>query len=100
MGVFLVDRIRIAWLTALAAALAFLVAAKNGSLAKVSYATAHASAGAQLPLQQESSKVMATSERSSRKFVEYDAAKGSYAIVGSGENMWSANDDSNLHGRK
>ena len=94
MGVFLVDRIRIAWLTALAAALAFLVAAKNGSLAKVSYATAHASAGAQAATAAgifegygDVGKVLHESS------VEYDAAKGSYAIVGSGENMWSANDD-------
>ena len=94
MGVFLVDRIRIAWLTALAAALAFLVAAKNGSLANVSYATAHASAGAQAAtaagiFEGHGDVGKALHEGS----VEYDAAKGSYAIVGSGENMWSANDD-------
>ncbi len=87
------DRIRIAWLTALAAALAFLVAAKNGSLANVSYPTAHASAGAQAATAAgifeghgDVGKVLHEGS------VEYDAAKGSYAIVGSGENMWSAND--------
>src|SRR6266481_1769305 len=93
MEVFLVYRIRIASLTALAAALAFLVAAKNGSLANVSYATAHASAGPQAATAAgifeghgDVGKVLHEGS------VEYDAAKGSYAIVGSGENMWSAND--------
>ena len=88
------DRIRIAWLTALAAALAFLVAAKNGSLANVSYATAHASAGAQAAtaagIFEGHGDVGRVLHEGS---VEYDATKGSYAIVGSGENMWSANDD-------
>ena len=75
------DRKKTTWLTALAAALALVGAAKNSARAEHSPTgtgpfEGHGDVG----------KVLHAGS------VEYDAAKRSYTIAGSGENMWSTAD--------
>src|SRR6266699_2578587 len=81
MGGFTVDRKKTTWLTALAAALALVGAAKNSARAE------HSPTGTG-PFEGNGDvgKVLHAGS------VEYDAAKRSYTIAGSGENMWFASD--------
>src|SRR6266705_4123132 len=93
MEEFIVDGKKIVWLTALATALAFMAAAKNGALAKLSGASTLANTGT------EAATVAGIFEGHGdigtvlhEGSVEYDSAKRSYTIAGSGENMWFGND--------
>src|SRR5258708_6931980 len=81
MKEFTVDRKKIVWVTALGGALALVCAAKDGTSPEhpptgASIFEGHGDAGAVLH----------------PGSVEYDAAKRSYTIAGSGENMWSDSD--------
>ncbi len=93
MEEFIVHRKKSVLLTALAAAVAFIGAAKNGSLPRVSGANTNASTGAEAGtaagIFEGHGDVGTVLHEGS---VEYDAAKRSYAIAGSGENMWFASD--------
>src|SRR6266571_3125433 len=85
MEEFIVDGKKIVWLTALATALAFMAAAKNGARAQQSGATTVAPVG----IFESHGDVGTVLHEGS---VEYDSAKRSYTIAGSGENMWFGND--------
>src|SRR5438132_11876826 len=90
---FLVQRKKTVQFTALGVALAFMVAAKNGSLAEMSGANALTSTGTEAAIAAgifEGHGDIGTVLHPGS--VEYDAAKRSYTIAGSGENMWSASD--------
>jgi TolB protein len=76
-----VDRQKIVLLAALASVFALLCAAKDGTSAEHSRAAASIFEG-----QGDVGKVLHAGS------VEYDAAKRSYTIAGSGENMWFASD--------
>src|SRR6266436_1456486 len=81
MKEFTVDRKKIVWVTALGGALALVCAAKDGTSPEhpptgASIFEGHGDVGAVLHAGS----------------VEYDAAKRSYTISGSGENMWFARD--------
>ena len=78
---FTVDRKKATWLTVLAAALALLGAAKNSARAE------HSPTGTD-PFEGHGDVGNVLHAGS----VEYDAAKRSYTIAGSGENMWFASD--------
>jgi len=93
MEEFIVDGKKIVWLTALATALAFMAAAKNGALAQLSGASTLANTGT------EAATVAGIFEGHGdigtvlhEGSVEYNSAKRSYTIAGSGENMWFGND--------
>ena len=75
------DRKKIVWLTALAGVLALACAARNGARAENSPTGAGIFEG-----RGDVGKVLHAGS------VEYDAAKRSYTIAGSGENMWLASD--------
>src|SRR3989475_8793020 len=81
MKEFTVDRKKIVWVTALGGALALVCAAKDGTSPE------HPPTGASIF---ESHGDVGTVLHPGS--VEYDAAKGSYTIAGSGENMWFASD--------
>src|SRR5437899_3906868 len=86
MEEFIVHRKKSVLLTALAAAVAFIGAAKNSSLPRVSGANTNASTGAEAGtaagIFEGHGDVGTVLHEGS---VEYDAAKRSYAIAGSGE---------------
>src|SRR5260370_30305989 len=85
MKEFTVDRKKIVGLTALTFAAVAAFTPGNGARAQQSGATAAAPVG----IFESHSDVGTVLHEGS---VEYDAAKGSYTIAGSGENMWSAHD--------
>src|SRR2546427_4820508 len=85
MGDFTVNRKKIVCLTARAFALLLVFAAGSGARAQQPGATAAAPAG----IFESHGDVGTVLHPGS---VEYDAAKGSYTIAGSGENMWFASD--------
>jgi TolB protein len=85
MGGFAVHGKKIASLTALAFALVLVFEAKNGARAEQSAAPASASVG----LFESHGDVGTVLHAGS---VEYDAAKRSYTLAGSGENMWLGSD--------
>ncbi len=93
MEEFLVNRKKTISLTALAAALVLTAAVKNGALAEPSRANTHASTGTEAAtaagIFESHGDVGAVLHPGS---LEYDAAKRSYTIAGSGENMWFASD--------
>src|SRR6266699_3923863 len=93
MEEFLVNRKKTISLTALAAALVLTAAVKNGALAEPTRANTHASTGTKAAtaagIFDSHGDVGAVLHPGS---LEYDAAKRSYAIAGSGENMWFASD--------
>ncbi len=97
MEEFTVDRKKIVWLTALAGALALVCAARNGanvdqlSVVTTTWAATMAApeAGTAVGIFEGHGDVGAVLHAGS---VELDAAKGSYTIAGSGENMWLASD--------
>src|SRR6266481_2297266 len=81
MKEFTVDRKKIVWLTALGGALALVFAAKDGTSPE------HPPTGASIfEGHGDVGNVLHAGS------VEYDAAKRSYTIAGSGENMWFASD--------
>ena len=87
------DRKRIVWLTALAAPLAFIVSARNGATATLSGANALATTGSEAAAAAgifEGHGDIGTVLHAGS--VEFDAAKRSYTIAGSGENMWLGSD--------
>src|SRR6266446_5659242 len=85
MGDFTVHRKKIASLTALAFALLLVFAAKNAARGQQTAAPTAAPAG----LFESHGDIGTVLHAGS---VEYDAAKRSYTIAGSGENMWSTKD--------
>src|SRR5712691_4710023 len=85
MGDFTVHRKKIASLTALAFALLLVFAARNAARGQQSAALTAAPAG----LFESHGDIGTVLHAGS---VEYDAAKRSYTIAGSGENMWFASD--------
>src|SRR5437899_3363533 len=85
MGDFTVNRKKILCLTARALALLCVFAARSGARAQQPGAPAAAPAG----IFESHGDVGTVLHPGS---VEYDAAKGSYTIAGSGENMWFASD--------
>src|SRR5713101_6936702 len=85
MGDFTMHRKKIASLTALAFALLLVFAAKNAARGQQSAAPTAAPAG----LFESHGDIGTVLHAGS---VEYDAAKRSYTIAGSGENMWFGND--------
>src|SRR2546427_8296707 len=85
MGDFTVNRKKIVCLTARAFALLLVFAAGSGARAQQPGATAAAPAG----IFESHGDVGTVLHPGS---VEYDAAKGSHTIAGSGENMWFASD--------
>src|SRR6202521_2432452 len=85
MEEFTVDRKKIVWLTALACAVVFASAAKNGAWAQQTVQSPTMPAG----LFENHGDIGTVLHAGS---VEYDAAKQSYTISGSGENMWFATD--------
>jgi Tol biopolymer transport system component len=97
MEEFTVDRKKIVWLTALAGALALVCAARNGanvdqlSVVTTTWAATMAApeAGTAVGIFEGHGDVGTVLHPGA---VEFDAAKGSYAIAGSGENMWLASD--------
>src|SRR5260370_2980610 len=97
MEEFTVDRKKIVWLTALAGAFALVCAARNGanvdqlSVVTTTWAATMAAPGASTAagIFEGHGDVGTVLHPGA---VEYDAAKGSYAIAGSGENMWLASD--------
>src|SRR5712664_1935459 len=97
MEEFTVDRKKIVWLPALAGVLALVYAARNGAgvdqfstMAVTRAATLAApEAGTAVGLFEGHGDVGTVLHAGS---VEFDAAKGSYTIAGSGENMWLASD--------
>src|SRR6266704_3864902 len=93
MEEFLVNRKKTISLTALAAALVLTAAVKNGALAEPSRANTHASTGTEAAttagIFEGHGDVGAVLHPGS---LEYDAAKRSYTIASSGENMWFASD--------
>src|SRR5260370_18469553 len=82
---FMVRRNRMIWMTALTFVAVLVLAAENGSRAQQPGATAGAPGG----VFESHSDVGAVLHPGS---VEYDAAKRSYTIAGSGENMWLGSD--------
>jgi TolB protein len=89
---FLMHRKKTVWFTPLAAALALMAAAKNGALAELSSANTSTRAGreaAAAGIFEGHGDVGTVLHEGS---MEYDTAKRSYTISGSGENMWFAND--------
>jgi len=82
---FIVDRKKMVWLTALAGTLALIVTANNGAWGEQS------STGAATPVGifEGHGDVGTVLHLGS---VEYDAAKQSYTMAGSGENMWFTGD--------
>src|SRR5712664_118394 len=82
---FPVDRMKNVWLMALACALVLGFAARNGAWPQSAKVTAETPIG----LFEGHGDVGAVLHAGS---VEYDAAKRSYTISGSGENMWFATD--------
>src|SRR5260370_12101382 len=82
---FIVRRNRMIWMTALTFVGVLVLAAESGSRAQQPGATAAAPVG----VFESHSDVGAVLHPGS---VEYDAAKRSYTIAGSGENMWSTKD--------
>jgi TolB protein len=82
---FNVDRKKMAWLTALVCAFVLVFTAKNGAQAQQSGAPAAAPVG-MFDVHGDIGTVLHAGS------VEYDAAKGSYTMAGSGENMWFTND--------
>src|SRR5258708_5556519 len=97
MEEFTVDRKKIVWLTALAVAFALVCGARDGaSEGQISTrpptaetAIAAAGAGAAAGIFEGHGDVGTVLHPGA---VEFDAAKGSYTIAGSGENMWLASD--------
>src|SRR5713101_6788679 len=85
MEVFIVHQKQFAWLTTLTFAAVVVFTAGNGARARQSGATAAAPVG----MFESHGDVGTVLHPGS---VEYDAAKQSYTIAGSGENMWLAND--------
>src|SRR5216684_4479511 len=85
MGDFTVHGKKVAWLTALALALLLVFAAKNVARGQQSAALTAAPMG----IFESHGDVGTVLHRGS---VEYDAAKRSYTIAGSGENMWLGSD--------
>ncbi len=85
MEEFTVDRKKIVWLTALACAVVFASAGRNGAWAQQTVQSATMPAG----LFENHGDIGTVLHAGS---VEYDAAKRSYTISGSGENMWFATD--------
>jgi hypothetical protein len=85
MGDFTVHKKKIAWLTALALALPLVFATRNATRGQQSAAPMAAPTG----LFESHGDIGTVLHAGS---VEYDAAKRSYTITGSGENMWSASD--------
>jgi len=79
-----VDRKKIVWLTALAFVLAFVFAARNSAWGQQTGA-----AGAPVGLFESRGDIGTVLHAGS---VEFDAAKGSYAMAASGENMWATKD--------
>src|SRR5437899_6384014 len=82
---FIVDRKQIVYLTALVFASVSILIAEDGARGQQSSAQAAAPAG----IFESHGDIGTVLHPGSAKF---DAAKGSYAIAGSGENMWSASD--------
>src|SRR5713226_2724121 len=97
MEEFTVDRKKIVWLTALAGALALVCAARDGanvdqlSVVTTTWAATMAApeAGTAVGIFEGHGDVGTVLHAGS---VEYDAAKGTYTIAGSGENMWFGKD--------
>src|SRR5260370_30782650 len=93
MEEFPMYRKKMLWLAALAAALALVAAAKNGALAKLSGTNTFASAGTEAAaatgIFEGHGDVGTVLHEGS---AEYDAARRSYTIAGSGENMWFGSD--------
>src|SRR5260370_4179789 len=97
MEEFTVDRKKIVWLTALAGAFALVCAARDGASEgqmstrppTAETAIAAAGAGAAAGIFEGHGDVGTVLHSGA---VEFDAAKGSYTIAGSGENMWLASD--------
>src|SRR6266446_7113872 len=93
MEEFSMYRKKMLWLPALAAALELVAAAKNGALAKLSGTNTFASAGTEAAaatgIFEGHGDVGTVLHEGS---AEYDAAKRSYTIAGSGENMWFGSD--------
>ncbi len=87
------EGMKISRLMALSCALVLAFAAKNGTWPQPADRTAETPGG----LFEGHGDVGAARHPGS---VEYDAAKRSYTIAGSGENMWFATDVFNLFGRK
>jgi TolB protein len=85
MEEFPVERKRIVWLAALTCACVVVFAAKNGTQAQQSSTPAAVAVG----VFESHGDIGTVSHAGS---VEYDAAKRSYTISGSGENMWFASD--------
>ncbi len=89
---FLVHRKKTVWLTALAAVLAFMAAAKNGAPAKLSGTntlTSGTEAATATGIFAGHGDVGTVLHSGS---VEYDAGKQIYTVSGSGENMWFGSD--------
>src|SRR5260370_38474305 len=101
MEEFVMFRERIVRLTALAAALAFMVAARNGARAELSHANTHSRPEtepvAPVGIFEGRGDVGTVLHEGS---VEYNAAKRNYTIAGSGENMWFASDAFQFVGKK
>src|SRR5260370_19249605 len=97
MEEFTVDRKKIVWLTALAGAFALVCAVRNGangderSVVTTAWADTMAAPGASTAagIFEDHGDVGTVLHPGA---VEYDVAKGSYTIAGSGENMWLASD--------
>src|SRR6202171_5362271 len=82
---FTVDRKKIVWLTALAGVLALVCATRNSAKAEQTATGAPTGAGIFEGRRDIGTVLHAGS-------VAYDAAKRSYTIAGSGENMWFGSD--------
>src|SRR3984893_64225 len=90
---FTVDRKNIVWLTALAGVLALACAAQNGAsvdqISTIAVTRAAPETGTEAGIFEGHGDIGTVLHAGS---VEYDEAKRSYTIAGSGENMWFASD--------
>jgi TolB protein len=89
MEEFPVDRKKTFWLTVLTCTLVLVLTAKNGMKAEQSATPAAAAAGSPVGIFEGRGDVGTVLHAGSS---EYDAAKETYTVAGSGENMWLAVD--------